>query len=732
LDFDYDSFQSVTLQGATNGQFSPEFLVLGISPDISVIHQFTILGGPHPERFVIRPRDAAGNLTINGNLGIGGGGGLDTLVVNDADSSLPINYSFFNRFGVGRTEIGGLGAGGFGVASDVESFVVNAGTASDTFQVDHLSSGALAITGSNGDDVLEITPTTKNIAANIGATTNINFDGGDGSDSMRLHNDNASVGVTYVINGTLLRAFHEFGGPAFNASFVHSLVEQTAITGGPQTDFFVAEATVAGANYDFDGGPGAVVDGYYVGSQPSPRTDLIRGGVRVTGAGGGNDVIGLYNTSDLIGRTFHIDTDSVGAIPGDNLFGPGGYLNFVDVTGTMTFFLGSGPDTVYAMPNGDTPITINANNPTTAPGDKLTLALAQAQSPVVTGTTNGNVTSANLQTLNWTGIETLAAPDSVAPTANIVDVTPDPRTTNVASIAIDFSEAVTGFSLADLTLTRNGGANLLPASATLTSGDQIHWTLGNLGALTNTSGTYLLTLTAVGSGIADGAGNPLTISATDTWVANIPPVVGDGNNDGVVNIFDVNIVSSNWGTAGPAGDVNHDGTVNIFDINLISANWTPPGGGAEGGEGSVADDGASASASSSLRVANATAEPTTDSHSASRISISAAASSRLPSLGNLNAMLANWGAGGTTTDSDDAVSRAAVDLLLRSNAGRQNTTFASTIATEPPGLPRPLAAATLHSIRAARHVTAVDAVFQQSRLADWDNDPLDDLGIAQK
>ena len=52
---------------------------------------------------------------------------------------------------------------------------------------------------------------------------------------------------------------------------------------------------------------------------------------------------------------------------------------------------------------------------------------------------------------------------------------------------------------------------------------------------------------------------------------------GDVNFDGVVNIFDINLVSSHWGEGGPMGDANGDSTVNIFDINLISANWTPTG-----------------------------------------------------------------------------------------------------------------------------------------------------------
>jgi Dockerin type I domain/PEP-CTERM motif len=58
-------------------------------------------------------------------------------------------------------------------------------------------------------------------------------------------------------------------------------------------------------------------------------------------------------------------------------------------------------------------------------------------------------------------------------------------------------------------------------------------------------------------------------------------LAGDANGDGTVNIFDINLISSNWNTAGPAGDANYDGAVNIFDVNYVSAHWnnTLPGGG---------------------------------------------------------------------------------------------------------------------------------------------------------
>ncbi len=70
---------------------------------------------------------------------------------------------------------------------------------------------------------------------------------------------------------------------------------------------------------------------------------------------------------------------------------------------------------------------------------------------------------------------------------------------------------------------------------------------------------------------------PLTLTLKGKIVLSFP---GDVNNDGFVDIFDVNLVSSNWGSpGGPTGDANGDGNVDIFDINLISSNWSPASGG---------------------------------------------------------------------------------------------------------------------------------------------------------
>ena len=48
---------------------------------------------------------------------------------------------------------------------------------------------------------------------------------------------------------------------------------------------------------------------------------------------------------------------------------------------------------------------------------------------------------------------------------------------------------------------------------------------------------------------------------------------GDVNFDGVVDIFDINAVSSGWGTTNDRPDADGNNAVDIFDINMISSNW---------------------------------------------------------------------------------------------------------------------------------------------------------------
>ncbi len=116
------------------------------------------------------------------------------------------------------------------------------------------------------------------------------------------------------------------------------------------------------------------------------------------------------------------------------------------------------------------------------------------------------------------------AVDATPPTVSIAAVNPNPSTTSVSQIQIQFNEPVNGLSLANLVLSANGGPNLLTSSQTLTSSDDVTYTLGNLAPLTSEDGTYTLSL-AASSSITDASGGYLTSGASTTFVVNVTEMV---------------------------------------------------------------------------------------------------------------------------------------------------------------------------------------------------------------
>ncbi len=110
--------------------------------------------------------------------------------------------------------------------------------------------------------------------------------------------------------------------------------------------------------------------------------------------------------------------------------------------------------------------------------------------------------------------------DATPPTVTLTPSSPGSSTTPVATVTVSFSEAVTGFDLADLILSR-GGTTVSLAGVTLTSADNKTFTVDGLSGITSTAGSYTLSLGAAGSGIVDASGNALTVGATATWSLDV-------------------------------------------------------------------------------------------------------------------------------------------------------------------------------------------------------------------
>ncbi|MFP6765115.1 MAG: hypothetical protein VB858_15915, partial [Planctomycetaceae bacterium] len=116
--------------------------------------------------------------------------------------------------------------------------------------------------------------------------------------------------------------------------------------------------------------------------------------------------------------------------------------------------------------------------------------------------------------------------DTTAPAVvpGTLTVTPDPRSTAVGIVTVDFSEAVTGVNLTDFVLTRDG-QDVSLAGLSVTEVSPSRYTI-DLNLVTGAVGNYVLSIQGTNSLIQDLAGNPIQtgLIPLDDWVVdNIGP-----------------------------------------------------------------------------------------------------------------------------------------------------------------------------------------------------------------
>ncbi len=65
----------------------------------------------------------------------------------------------------------------------------------------------------------------------------------------------------------------------------------------------------------------------------------------------------------------------------------------------------------------------------------------------------------------------------------------------------------------------------------------------------------------------------VVVEAQTTMLPDVTLLGGDANNDGVINIADLVMAASQFGSPSPDADINADGVVNILDLTLIGINY---------------------------------------------------------------------------------------------------------------------------------------------------------------
>jgi hypothetical protein len=127
--------------------------------------------------------------------------------------------------------------------------------------------------------------------------------------------------------------------------------------------------------------------------------------------------------------------------------------------------------------------------------------------------------------------------------ASLQQVT-NPQSGPISSVNITFNEPinVSTFSIANISITLNGGPNLITSAVTISQTSQTLFTIGNLASLTGASGNYVLTVSA--AGIQDPYGDVGSGSLSETWAqgAGAPVVVSVGAGDPVIRNTAVSIV----------------------------------------------------------------------------------------------------------------------------------------------------------------------------------------------
>jgi len=157
------------------------------------------------------------------------------------------------------------------------------------------------------------------------------------------------------------------------------------------------------------------------------------------------------------------------------------------------------------------------------------------------------------------GDSILTAIASTGAASLVITATPPPPTTGTLSGQVLASKTVTVSLLAE-------GATITPATANL----------DGTFSMTAPAGTYTVIADAEGFLSAQGAA---TLTAGNTTIMPVVTLIaGDIDNNDVIDQFDAMTIGMSYNTASPAAaDLNNDGVINVLDLEILASNYRKSG-----------------------------------------------------------------------------------------------------------------------------------------------------------
>ena len=423
------SARIVTIAGTQIGAAAGDsFFAAGGSLALSNIGNIVIKGGTAGNVFNVLSTNSGENVSILagangdqvfvGSLGLGGGNlqnilgqvsvtgaGSSTAVLVDNSGSTTSNTLTLSSTTLTSAANNLFGAGGSFAYSGLSTLTIDEGSGGNQVQILSSAAGTLTTieTGAGNDDVvIDSTP-----GANPGDVTGILgtlvVDGQTGADTLLVEDRNDPIARHFSITSSQIG-----GGPGDNlfgsgASLTYTSFASLTLNGGSGGNTITVPSTLPGAFSLFTGdGSDSVTFG-----SGGPNSTLAAVFAKIVLDGGlGSDNVTLNNSGSAGANIVTLTPTTVGADPGDAFLPAGASFTYANLD-DLTVDTGNAADTISVFPSSTTTFSINAGNPTTIPGDVLTMNLGgiTGANLNVTAPGSGSWTFTNAKNTDFTGIE---------------------------------------------------------------------------------------------------------------------------------------------------------------------------------------------------------------------------------------------------------------------------------------------------------------------------------------